>query len=125
MGKYFNNLLFAGQVKIMHIILDEEETHLHTLIKSIYKQINTIFQQQKSLQAQEKKLERIFQRLLKVTKELETEESIVEKAKANIKCLDTSIDTVHDSLISFLVVSFSVLVTTAKSAIVASGCLIF
>lgn len=44
MGKHFNNLTSAGQVEIMHTILDKEEIHLHTSIKAMYKQINIIFQ---------------------------------------------------------------------------------
>ena len=37
MSKYFNNLPFANQIKIIYIILDEKETLLYILIKAIYK----------------------------------------------------------------------------------------
>lgn len=36
-NKYFNNLCLTDQVKIIYMILDEEKTQLHTLIKCIYK----------------------------------------------------------------------------------------
>lgn len=43
-SNYFSNLPPAGQVEIMHVILDEEKIRLHTLIKSNYKRINTVSQ---------------------------------------------------------------------------------
>lgn len=43
-NNHFDNLPPAGQVKIMHAILNKEETCLHTLIKSTYECINTISQ---------------------------------------------------------------------------------
>lgn len=48
-SNYFSNLLPTGQVKIIHRILNKEETRLYTLIKSNYKGIDTVSQQQKSL----------------------------------------------------------------------------
>ncbi len=50
-SNHFSNLPPAGQVEMMHAILDEEETCLHTLIKSSYERIDTVSQQRKSLQA--------------------------------------------------------------------------
>ncbi len=117
---HFSNLPPAGQVEMMYAILDEEETHLHTLIKSSYKRIDIISQQRKSLQAQEEKLERVLQKLLKATKELEAEETIVDKAKGNIKCLNTSINVAHDSPTSHPSVSFFALAATAKHAVAAA-----
>lgn len=43
-NNHFSNFLPAGQVKIIYIILNEKETRLDTLIKSIYKRINTVSQ---------------------------------------------------------------------------------
>lgn len=118
---HFSNLPPAGQVEMMHAILDEEETRLHTLIKSSYERIDTVSQQRKSLQAREEKLERVLQRLLKATKELEAEETMVDKAKGNIKRLDTSIDAAHDSPTSHPSVPFSASAATAKHAAVAAA----
>ena len=49
MGKQFNNLPLAGQVQMMHAILDEEETRLHAMIIATLERIDTILQEQKSL----------------------------------------------------------------------------
>lgn len=118
---HFSNLPPAIQVLMMHAILNEEETPLHTLIKSTYKRIDTISQQQKSLQAQEEKLKRVLQRLLKATKELEAEETVVDKAEENIKRLNTSINIAHDSPTSHLSVLFSASAATAKHAVVTTA----
>lgn len=46
---------------------------------------------------------------------------MVDKAKRNIKCLDTSINVTHDSSTSHLFISFSTLAATAKHAAVAAA----
>lgn len=43
-SNHFNNFPPARQVKIIYVILNLEETRLHTLIKSSYKCINTVSQ---------------------------------------------------------------------------------
>lgn len=73
------------------------------------------------MQAQEKKLKRVLQRLLKATKELEAEKTIVDKVKGNIKCLDTSINAAHDSFISYLSIPFSASAATAKHTTVTAA----
>lgn len=66
------------------------------------------------MQIRKEKLKRVFQKLLKVTKKLEVEETIVDKVKKNIKYLDTSINTAHDSLTSHFFIFFSILAAIAK-----------
>lgn len=75
----------------MHIILDKKKSYLHTIIRAILKQINTILQEQKSLQVQKKELRRVFQIITKMSKDLEVEENIVRQIKNSIKKLDKKI----------------------------------
>ncbi len=42
MDEQFNNLPPAGQVQIMHTILNEEETRLHAMIRATLEWIDTI-----------------------------------------------------------------------------------
>lgn len=86
MGEQFINLPLAGQVQMMHAILDEEETRLHATIRATLERIETISQERKSLQAREEKLGRVCQIITKVSKDLEAE-------KNSIKTLDRKIDT--------------------------------
>lgn len=58
--------------------------------------------------------------MLKAVKELEMEETIIDKAKKNIKRLDTNIDTIHNSLTSHLSVLFFPLAVTAKYTAIAA-----
>lgn len=57
MSKQFNNLSSTGQVQMIHTILDEEEIHLHAMIRTTLERIDSILQEQKSLQAWEEKLD--------------------------------------------------------------------
>lgn len=59
-GEQFNNLLLAGQVQMMHAILDKKETHLYTMIRATLEQIDSILQEWKSLQTRKKKLGQVL-----------------------------------------------------------------
>ena len=91
MGEQFNNLPPAGQVQMMHAILDEEETRLHAMIRATLERIDTISQERKSLQAREEKLGRVLQMMTKVSKDLELEETMVGQAKSSIEKIDRQI----------------------------------
>lgn len=43
-SNHYGNLLSIDQFEMMNTILNEEETHLHILIKSRYKHIDTVSQ---------------------------------------------------------------------------------
>lgn len=57
------------------------------MIRAKLEQIDTISQQRKSLQAREEKLEQVLQMITKVSKDLEAEDSMVERQKTTLKTL--------------------------------------
>lgn len=91
MGEQFNNLPPAGQVQMMHAILDEEETCLHAMIRATLERIDSISQERKSLQAREEKLGRVLRMITKVSKDLEAEENTVGQSNSSIENLDRRI----------------------------------
>lgn len=91
MSKQFNNLPSARQVQMIYAILNEEEIRLHTMIRAMLKQIDTISQERKSLQVWKEKLKRVFQMITKVLQDLKAKENMVRQAKSNIENLDRRI----------------------------------
>ena len=116
MGEKFNNLPPAGQVQMMHAILDKEKIRLHAMIRATLKRIDSISQERKSLQAQEEKLDRVLQMITKMSKDLETEENIVGQSKNIIKNLNRKITEAQNLSICLLDVSHTISVAAVRSA---------